>query len=473
MRELPSFTLREYQQQALESVRNEFRAGHRRVLLVLPTGAGKTVTAAGIIQGALDRGNRVLFVAHRRELISQAAEKLEASKIPYGIIQAGEVEERSKPVQVASIQTLARREIPQFDLAIIDEAHRAKAAQYQKLFPLGLVLGLTATPVRLTGGALGEIFDAMVVGPSMSELVEQEHLVRTKVFAPYVPDLSGIGSKRGDYDLDALGKMVGESKVVGDVVATWKRRSADRRSIVFAVDRSHSQKLVAEFVARGVRAVHLDGDSPKSLRSQTLNDLRQHRIDVVSNVGLFCEGLDIPAAETAVLARPTRSLMLYLQMVGRVMRPSAGKDHALVLDHAGNALRHGLPCEHREWSLDAPKKRQMNTTRGVSLKTCTDCYAVLPSTASECPLCEFVFPTTQREIRLASGELVELDAAGLSEARAKSIAKLALSYWKIESERIANGYKPGWSKVQFQRRNGFWPSRAIIEARVEREQKRA
>lgn len=379
--------LRDYQTAAVNEVINKLADGVRSVCLVAPTGAGKTAMGAALVQDFVRRGLAVLWVAHRIELVEQAVERM---GVPCGVIVAGAPSYLSNvSCVVASLQTIARRQMPRVDVLIVDEAHHICSESYRKLIERAgdaRLIGLTATPTRLDGRPLGKVFQAAVVAAKVSELIASGHLVKPRVFStPVEPDLSGVKKTAGDYNEAQLETACNTAVLRGDIVRHWQERSADRPTVLFAVSIEHSRAVCADFAAVGVRAVHVDGTMSRVARAKALQSVRAGHARVLCNVGIVTEGYDDPALETCVLARPTASLSLLLQMVGRVMRPAPGKTGALVLDHAGNHMRHGvLPWTDVDWvaRMMAAKKIKVPTIR-----RCLECFAVVELDAVQCPEC--------------------------------------------------------------------------------------
>jgi DNA repair protein RadD len=384
----PPPALRAFQEEALESLRDLVRRGMRRLILQSPTGSGKTVIAAHAIRAAIDKGKRALFIAHRRELIHQASRKLRSLSIPHGIIMAGRPMTVA-PCQVASKDTLLSRSLhggqplPPADLVIVDEAHRAVSTWWQALlshYPNAVVIGPTATPARNTGKGLGDYFQGMVQAAKPSRLLAEGYLVPTMAYGPCLPDLSKVPSTHGEYVRKELARVMDTPRLVGDVVEHWLRLARDRLTIVFASGVRHSENLRDRFADAGIRAAHVDGTTESGERDAILADFAAGRTQVLCSCDVFTEGTDIPPASCAVLARPTRSRVRYLQMAGRIQRPFPGKEDALLLDHSGAVLAHGFPDEDVEWVLEKGRD-------AVALPPA----AAPPSRPCVCPSCSFLF----------------------------------------------------------------------------------
>ena len=444
--------LRPYQQRGLDAVRRELAQGRKRILIVAPPGAGKTTIAAHIIEGAAAKGRRVLFLAHRRELISQCVARLREHDITPGVIQAGFPADPDRPVQVASVQTLARREIPRADILIVDECHHARAKTYQRAVNASpFVLGLTATPWRTDGKGLGDLFESLVVVARPSRLVAEGYLCPIAGFAYDLPDLSGVKRVGGDYDESGAANAM--SYIGGNIVQRWLDFRPGR-TVLFACTVEHSQRMTALFRAAGVRAEHLDGSTPGAERASILGRLADGTTELVSNVGVLTEGWDLPELRCVILARPTQSQGLYLQMAGRGLRPAAGKTVARIHDHAGCAIRHGPVDLDRDYSLDASTKRDGDAAPRTS--TCPACYAIFSPGPRVCPACgaELRRDNPSREVNEVEGVEVDMD-----EVRRRyvpgNIAKPA--FIALQEQAAARGYKTGWASVRFKERYGFWP----------------
>ncbi|TAF53011.1 MAG: DEAD/DEAH box helicase, partial [Oscillatoriales cyanobacterium] len=354
-----AYSLRPYQQQVIDQVWQLWSSRlAQKILLQLPTGAGKTVVFAAIAHRFIDRGAPVLVLAHREELLLQAKEKLErVTGEPVGLIKAGYREDRDAPIQVASVASLLNRQLPPASLVIVDEAHHSTALTYTQLFeqfPDAVILGVTATPVRSDGRGLREIYDHLVVGPSVTGLIDQGYLSPYRLFAaPKTVDTTGVGHLGGDYNPRQLAKAVNTSLVMGDLIDAWTRYAHQKKTVVFAVNVEHSMAIAAAYRAHGIAAEHLDGSVKDADRKATIDRFRSGETLVLTNCGLFAEGFDVPSIEAVQCIRPTQSLGLWLQIVGRSLRPSPGKSEAIIIDHTENWIVHGLPDRPFAWSLEA------------------------------------------------------------------------------------------------------------------------
>ena len=409
--------LRPYQVAAVDRIEAD---PHRRSLMVAPTGSGKTVIAVELIRRARARGERILFVDHRREITAQTCRKLWDFRIDHGTVQSGFPPRPGEPVQVASIQTVHARAIrgstsylPAADLIVIDEAHHARAATYQRLiaaYPSARILGLTATPCRGDGRGLGNIFESLIEVATVGGLIAAGWLVPTQVYAPIRPDLTGVAVRRGDYAENQLAARVNTDRLVGDIVEYWFKLAERRKTVIFATGVAHSVHLRDEFRRAGVLAEHVDGSTPTEERDTMLERLAGGDIEIVTNCQVLTEGWDCPEVSCIVLARPTKSLELFRQMVGRVLRPAPGKTNALVLDHAGAVFEHGLVDDPINWTLgeDDRAENLAHRARGEyeppALTTCPECSAVRFE-GQPCWVCSWHPVAKPKIVDVAEGEL--------------------------------------------------------------------
>jgi DNA repair protein RadD len=467
--------LRPYQIEVIDKVAT---AGNRRVILVAPTGAGKTVIGAEIIKTAVGAGKRVLVLAHTREIIRQTSLKLYGYDIEHGIIAAGLVANPERPVQVASIQTLwtramrlDRMPLPSADLLLVDEAHHCPAHTYRKIigaYPNAVLLGLTATPCRGDGRGLGGIFDVIVECPQVAELFAQKYLVRTRVYAPVDPDLRGVETRHGDYVESQLAGRMDRADLVGDIVAHWHKHGERRKTVCFAVNVAHSVHIRNEFVKSGVRAEHVDGSTPKTERDAILARLATGEAELATNCMVLTEGWDLPVVSCCILARPTKKMGLYRQMIGRVLRPAEGKFNAIVLDHSGAVFRHGFVEDPVDWTLN-PEKRAASPTHTARLAgssrsrlvECRKCASVRTAGLA-CEHCGY-FPQPKPDaVVFTDGDLGLVDRN--RRAPSASSDPHERMRWHAELTYIANerGYKSGWAAHKYREKFGDWPATRTI-----------
>lgn len=408
-----SLTLRLYQSQAISNLRVAYRDGARAPLLVMPTGGGKTIVMAEILRSIADRGRSALVLVHRRELITQTAAKLHLAGVEHGIIAAGHAPTPS-PIQIASVQTLVRRlhvisTAP--DLIVIDEAHHATSNSWARVldhWPDAARLGVTATPARLDGRGLAAVFDRMVLGPSVADLIDAKFLSPAKLYAPPVrADLTKLAKRAGDYAAGDLAARMDLPTVTGDAIEHYTRLAHGQPAIAFCCTIQHAENVAASFRAAGYRAATLLGSTPTEQRDQLVADFAAGRMQILVTVEVVSEGFDVPAASCAIMLRATASLGLYLQQVGRVLRPAPGKTHAIVLDHVGNVHRHGFPDDHRDWTL-TDGVRTLSGQSTPSVRTCPECFAAFKP-APQCPVCGAQSaPIRSHKIQQLAGELQEL-----------------------------------------------------------------
>ena len=468
------YELRDYQVRAIEGAKAELRAGNKRVLIACPTGAGKTLVALrGIIEPALAKGRRIWFVAPRKQLVAQTSAKLdELGMTEHGIVQANHWRRRPQaPVQVCSKDTLGKRFAGMVapDIVIWDEAHHcADDNQNGKIIaalPNAVHIGLTATPCRLDGKGLGKVFDAMVQVTTITELIDLGFLVPPRIFHGPILDLSHIKKSAGDFNQRELGEAMDDSQLIGDIVTEWIDHGEDRPTVCFAVNVEHSKHIVQQFLDRGVPAGHIDASTPDAERERLLGLLRDGRIKVMSSVGVFTEGFDMPCVGCVIFARPTASLSLYIQMAGRGLRPEFGiarpGEHCIFLDHAGLTARHGKITKNREWSLDDGLVDAVEK-KPKSIPRCPACYVELKGRPDVCPVC-------QAQLRSQEGEQYELigDTTRLVEhtdeeaqALADRVRRIRQEYYReVEEKAFLHDWKPIAVGIKFKARFGEWPSR--------------
>lgn len=456
--------LRDYQQNGVDGIRHAYIQGKKSPIFVLPTGGGKTVVFCNIAKTSSERDKRVWILVHRVELLRQTSNKLNENGVHHGIINAKFTPNFAAMVQVASVQTVVNRlekyDAP--DLIIIDECHHATAGSWKKIidaFPKARILGVTATPTRSDGTGLNHIFDEMIEGPQISDLIDMGFLVKPVVYAPAKQiNMSSVKLTRGDYDQKQVEELVDKPKITGDAVSHYIRICSGQPAVVFCISVMHARHVADEFRSRGFRAYAVDGGMDDDDRERILNGLGNGTVDVVTSCDLISEGTDIPAIGCAILLRPTMSTGLYIQQVGRALRLSEGKTKAIILDHVGNTLIHGMPDMHRTWTLEG-KKRGKRDAQEATIRThqCDSCFALFePNPMNQCPVCGHIIEIkTQREIEQVDGELVQISEDQKKEIKREKIVQVARAktldeLLKIEKER---GYRPGWAVKIYQARN--------------------
>lgn len=426
--------LRDYQEKAISDVRSAWAAGFRRPCVVMPCGAGKSVTVAEIAKRTASKGNRVQFLVHRQELCDQIWHTF----YDYGVDMT--------LCDIGMVQTVCRRidrMLPP-SLIITDENHHCLAPSYRKIydaFPDAWCVGVTATPVRLNGGGLGEVNDCLIIGPTVKELIARKCLAPFDYYAPPVADLSGLKTKRnGDFDPKDIEAALNKPKIYGDVISYYRQLANGTKAVCYCATITSSKSMATEFTANGIPAAHIDGDTPKAQRAEIISAFRNGSITVLCNVDLISEGFDVPDCGCAILLRPTKSLTLYIQQSMRCMRYRPDK-RAVIIDHVGNVHRFGLPDQDFEWSLTpTPAKRKTEKTDAeLKIRQCPKCFSAHP-TAAVCPVCGYEYPVSERVIETKEARLERITETVKHYSRpaeCRSREELA-AYGKMK------GYKRGW-----------------------------
>jgi DNA repair protein RadD len=473
----PPKLLRQYQSKAIQLLRNLVRNGILRILLVAPTGAGKMTIIAAIIKTA---SVEVLFVCDAMELIDQCVDALRQVGITNVGVMRGD-DERVNPsatVQVCSIQTLARRDKPPAGLVLIDEAHLSASDSYQKHvfdhYKSAIIIGFTATPARLDGRPLGNLYQSLEVVCTYQGLIKDGFIAEPLCYGgPMEPDLSSVQTVGGDYDGEQLGTVMRDTSLIGQLLEHWKKLANQytrpsghpglvegpyRRTFVFAVNIQHSIDICDRFSNAGVRIAHLDGQTPETERKRIIKAIGSGELDAVTSVGVLLKGVDVPSVKCVVHARPTQSLVLWRQSTGRPLRPwHPGCRHGctehpsirpIILDHAGNIPRHGFPHEDLHWELTS-RARQFE--KKLLTRLCGGCYAYLPAHKRICPYCNTEAPPP-KERELPEESEIQLQAlAGTPEEMRRMYLNLMVSLAR------AKGYKPGFASARYKQRYGAWP----------------
>ncbi len=444
--------LRKYQEKIITDTRAHLKL-KKKVLVVAATASGKTATLSYMIGVAARRDFSSWFVVHKRELLRQVISAFELAGIDFGVIADG-YEQQEKRVQIVMIQSLANRTYTIPDMIVIDEAHRSTAKSYDKIFALDcFIIGLSATPERTDGTGLGDRFDVIVESPSVSELIAMGFICQFKYYAPNaVGDImKGCGRRGGDFKQEDIEKVFAKSTIVGDSVRDYREKCYGKRMLVFCYSIKHAKEVCAIFNFEGIPAAHLDGGMKDDVREDVLRKFKAGEILILTSCDLLLEGIDIPMVEVIDQQRPTDSLIVFMQSIGRGFRIFDGKDYFLVFDRVGNYLRHGLPDYEREWSLDSkPKSKRKTKEPTILVRTCQNpkCFACFPPVSRVCPECGYENPLTEREVRKLEGELAEVERQNIIWQKKKELwaAKSYEDFLAIEKK---YSYDNGWARIRY------------------------
>jgi len=404
------------------------------------------------------RNKRVLILAHRQELLEQIGSTLAQFGIEHGFIAPMRTYYRLYKTQVASVISAARRaergDLSEPDIIIIDEAHHVVAgSMFHRVigrFPRAKIIGVTATPCRLSGEALGEIFDRLILGPSVRELISQKYLCDFKIYAPPGITTAGLHTRAGDYVREELSALIDKPSITGNAINEYKKLADGKRAVVFCVSVDHATNVATQFKEAGYRASAIHGSMSRANRAELIDNFKSGKTQIVTSCDILGEGFDLPAIECAIMLRPTKSLALWIQQSGRALRPSPGKELAVILDHAGNTLRHGFPDEERDWSLDGGLRKRARVANEVQVKICLHCFAAQKPGPGACVYCGEAFAIKLRKVETKSGDLVELDRqhAKINRLREQGSAR---SLEALTQLGIKRGYKNpvAWARHLF------------------------
>lgn len=455
--------LRPYQHELKDAIRDHFRKGRKKVILCSPTGSGKTVTFASIAQDAVQLGSKVLIVVDRKELLEQAVDKLKEYGLNSVIITGGKRPRYNGKAFVATVQTLLKRELPDVNLIIIDEAHKQTfdkllaRPEYEKVF----VIGATATPLR-TGkmNQLQDYYDELVEAVTINELIEENFLCPARTFsAKNAPDVKGMKKRNGDFDPSAMFQVYDKQPLYDGVVDQYMKFAKGTKAICFNINVEHSKKTAETFQRAGIRAVHIDGSDTKSRRESTLFDFKRGLIDVLCNCDLFTTGFDEPSIETVIVNRATQSLPLWLQMCGRGSRRFGEKDHFKIIDMGGNVFRLGFWEQERPYSL-VHKVREKEQPAPVKecpgdkqdKKNKTGCWSIIHASIMVCPHCGFEFEKKAKDpVRVEFAEILKKTIDTLPERLKGDLSTKTIA--ELEQIRKIRKYSIGWLVNQVARRS--------------------
>ena len=447
-------TLRADQQDALDRLRTALAGGSRRVVMQCSTGWGKTVLAGEIAARALAKGNRVMFVVPALSLIDQTVTRFRAHGIDsIGVIQGNhELTNYTHKVQVCSVQTLERRKFPKADVVIIDECHRWfdfygrwLADPEWRHVP---VVGLSATP--WTKG-LGKHFDTLIVASTTADMIAVGTLSPFVVYAPAHPDLSGVKTVAGDYHEGQLGEVMDKQPLVADIVRSWKELGENRPTLLFAVNRAHAKHCQMQFLDNGIAAEYIDAFTDGDERAEIAKRFHAGETKIVCNVGCLTTGVDWDV-RCIIVARPTRSEMLFVQMIGRGLRTAEGKKDCIIIDHSDTHSTLGFVTDITHDTLDDGKKKKKSERKPKEQlpKECPKCAFLRAPKVSKCPNCGFVSQRVS-DVEQVDGTLVKLSVGKADKATKERWFRMFLGYAQ------AKGYKDGWAANKYRDKFSVWP----------------
>jgi superfamily II DNA or RNA helicase len=455
--------LRPYQAQLIKDLYEKLAAGHRRVAIIAGTGAGKTVISGQICAHAESRGCRLLFLVHLDVLVGQTFDKMKSFGLHCGFIKAGWPEDPTAPIQIASIQTMAKRDWWRnwsAHMVFYDEAHTTVFSQIGQevlytTHPKAVHLAMTATPYRLGNDQLGDHMDTLVHSPVPSELQKMGFLAKMKYFG--MPkgtqvNLEGVRTVAGDFDERDLKNACDRPELVQRIVDEWQRLTPHKRTIAFCVDLDHARHVAEAFQAAGVSAAVVEGGTPIKERQQLYAALKAGTLLVLTSCNVISIGFDEPSVEVGLLLRPTQSKALHQQQIGRVMRisPGTGKHHGIILDQAGNLQRLGFPEDIQSYRL--PTTKESTGPAAIPAKQCPACSRLVWSFLLECPDCGHEWP---QETTVLTEDLVEL----LSDEQLRQLREQRMKRFLKQRRKadFRNHQSPNWTRHAFFEKFGCHP----------------
>ena len=448
-----TFNLYDYQTELVTKARKSLATGNKGVLIQSPPGSGKSVVIAEIARLTTDKENRVMFLVHRKELVEQITETFKANEVNLDLCTIMTVTKVANRLEM----------LPKPSLIITDETHHSRAKTYRNIYDYYSDvprLGFTATPWRMNGKGFEDIYSEMVEGKSVKWLIENNRLAPYEYYSIPEADIGKLQkSSTGDYTNKSIEKAL-KSTIFGDVVENYVKVASGQKTILYAHSIEYSQKFADEFKSAGIKAVHVDSKTPSAERDEIMNDFRIGKIKVLCNVDLISEGFDVPDCTCVIMARPTDSLVLYLQQSMRCMRYQQNKT-ATIIDHVANYTRHFLPDTDREWNLkgfEKKRKKQQKSENEIVIKECPNCFGVMESKSLiendfHCPYCNFKIEVIKADKEIVDAELTKLNTQQLI----ADYSKIRLSKKRPEEcESIeelyelakAKDYKPGWAYHQ-------------------------
>jgi len=454
-----TIALRDDQERDVAAIRDAL-AEYQSVLFRAPCRYGKTFVSAYMTKRSAERQRTVIFACHRDSILRQTSATFQRFGIKHGMIASGWPSNPFAFAHVASADTLRNRlaMLEKCKLLIVDEGHLWASKTRKAIIDAAKQAGakiviLTATPIRLDGKPLSDIADYMVLGPSEADMMAAGNLPPYRVYAPVSVDLSGVHTRAGDYVTSEVEDRVDKPSVIGDLVETWRKYAQGKRTVVYAVSRAHGRHILEAYLAAGVKAAYVDGETPKPEQVRILTGMADGKVDVIVSVELFTTGLDLASIvgrdvsiQCVQLARPTKSLQLAIQMMMRCMTRQDG--YATILDHVNMILNrdgtvnHGFPDDDREWSLEGPPRRRQEGVSDFNVWTCETCFASVRATKPVCPYCEATHDIKPREVLTEAGELKEIKRQ--EAVKKKRQVQAARDLPSIAILALERGYKAGW-----------------------------
>ena len=433
--------LRDYQEELVNGIKKSMLAGNHSIIVQSPPRSGKTVVMAHIAKGATDKGNKVLFFSHRKEINEQVYKTFENNEVNMNLVTIG------------GVQSLVRKldKLDEPTIILIDEAHHSKASSYKKIidyFPNAYKLLFTGTPVRLDGSGFDDIAEDIILGKSVKWLQEHGRIAPFKYYAPLMIDMSRLKKRAGEFTKGSVDETM-KTVIYGDVIKHYEKLAKGKQAIVYTHSVEASENVSKAFNKAGYNSMAVSGKTPREARETAMKAFRTGKLKIMVNCELFTEGIDLPNVDVCIMLRPTQSLSLYLQFAMRALNPREGKT-AIIIDHVGNVERFGLPNQDREWSLQGiVKKKQVAKIGEPTVRVCEKCFATFWSSERTCPDCGFTNPPTAKEVEI----MREAELAEITERKQQRIKKRVETYVsadmcqnmdELKEYRDQHGYKNGW-----------------------------
>ena len=438
--------LRDYQIELINGVYQSMGKGNKNIMVQSPAGSGKSVTMSEIAKRATDKGNNVLFVVHRRELVEQIKGTFIANNVDMQLCHVGMVQTVSRQIK--------NNKVKRPSLILVDEGHHALARTYQNIFdefPNAYVLSFTATPWRMSNKGFTEVFQDLILGKSVKWLIDNNRLAPYKYYSVnLIKNIQLKHNATGEFSNTSIEEAM-QKTIFGDVIENYQKFAEGKKTIVYTHSVEMSKKVADKFNASGYKAMQVDGKTPKAERELAMKLFRSGEVKILVNAELYGEGVDVPDCQCVILLRPTESLTLFIQQTMRSMRYQPNKQ-AIIIDHVANYSRHGLPDSDHDW-LEHFKgsDKKSNQSDGIPVKECESCYAVIPSAYTVCPECGEEFETEATDYHIdESRELEEITEENIITLNFKTPeeCKNVEELYELAKD---NGYKPGWAYIQAKR----------------------